>query len=121
MRKSTVVRQGLSEEERYLVADDVVHRLKVNRDLATGDLSSRRTGMNDARRKEIHRAVVLIEEAKGILETALAGEQNDFENMPEDLQDSEIGETAEDAADALERAVICCDETIVACAEATQD
>ena len=51
----------------------------------------------------------------------LAGEQNDFENMPEDLQYSEIGETAEDAADALERAVICWDDAIVACAEATQD
>jgi hypothetical protein len=77
--------------------------------------------MNDARRKEIHRAVALIDEAKGILETALAGEQNDFENMPEDLQGGEIGERAEDAADALERAVICCDDAIVACAEATQD
>ena len=32
--------------------------------------------MNDARRKEIQRAVGLIDEAKGILETALAGEQN---------------------------------------------
>jgi hypothetical protein len=77
--------------------------------------------MNDARRKEIHRAVALIDEAKGILETALAGEQNDFENMPEDLQGGEIGERTEDAADALERAVICCDDAIVACAEATQD
>lgn len=77
--------------------------------------------MNDARRKEIHRAVALIEEAKGIIETALAGEQNDFENMPEDLQGGEIGETAEDIADALERAIICCDDAIVACAEAAQD
>lgn len=72
--------------------------------------------MNDARRKEIHRAVELIEEAKGILEMALAGEQNDFENMPEDLQYDVIGQTAEDAADALDCAVICCDEAIVVCA-----
>jgi hypothetical protein len=85
------------------------------------DLSLRRIGMNDARRKEIHRAVGLIDEAKGILETVLAGEQNDFENMPEDLQNDEIGQTAEDAADALERAAICCDDAISACAEATQD
>jgi hypothetical protein len=77
--------------------------------------------MNDARRKEIHRAVALINEAKGILETVLAGEQNDFENMPEDLQNDEMGQTAEDAADALERAAICCDDAISACAEATQD
>ena len=77
--------------------------------------------MNDARRKEIHRAVGLIDEAKRILETALAGEENDLENMPEDLHDNEIGQTAEDAADALERAAICCDDAISACAEATQD
>jgi hypothetical protein len=51
--------------------------------------------MNDARRKEIQRAVGLIDEAKGILETALAGEQNDFENMPEDLRDSDMGPTSD--------------------------
>ena len=77
--------------------------------------------MNDARRKEIHRAVTLINEAKGILERVLAGEQNHFENMPEDLQNDEIGQTAEDVADALERAAIGCDDAISACAEATQD
>jgi hypothetical protein len=58
---------------------------------------------------------------KGILERALAGEQNDFDNMPEDLRDGETGQTAEDAADSLERAVICCDDAITACAEATRD
>jgi hypothetical protein len=35
----------------------------------------------------------LTNEAKGILETVLAGGQNDFENTPEDLQNDEIGQT----------------------------
>ena len=42
--------------------------------------------MNDGRRKEIHRAQTLIEQAKAILEVALAQEQEDFDNMPEDLR-----------------------------------
>jgi len=57
--------------------------------------------MNDARRTEIQRALTLIEQAKGILEAALAEEQNDFDNMPEDLRDDEEGQRAEDVVDAL--------------------
>ena len=37
--------------------------------------------MNDARRKEIERALTLIGEAKGILELALSQEQDDLDNM----------------------------------------
>ena len=74
--------------------------------------------MNDARRKEIQRALALIEQAKGILEVALAQEQEDFDNMPEDLRNDETGQRAEDAIDALERAVTCCDDTMSACEEA---
>jgi hypothetical protein len=40
--------------------------------------------MNDARRKEIQRALTLVGEAKDILEVALTQEQGDFDNMPED-------------------------------------
>jgi hypothetical protein len=74
--------------------------------------------MNDARRMEIQRALTLIEQAKGILEAALAQEQEDFENMPEDLRNDETGQRAEDAIDALERATTCCDEVMSACEEA---
>ncbi len=56
-----------------------------------------------------------------ILETALAGEQGDFENMPEDMQDGEEGQTVENAVDCLERTIIACDDAISACEEATQD
>jgi hypothetical protein len=74
--------------------------------------------MNDVRCKEIRRALALIGEAKGILEVALTQEQDEFDNMPEDAQVGEDGQTAEDAVDALERAATCCDDAITACEEA---
>jgi hypothetical protein len=73
--------------------------------------------MNDARRKEIQRAQMLIGEAKGILELAATQEKEDFDKMPQDLQDDDAGERAEDAIDALELAAMCCDEAISACEE----
>jgi hypothetical protein len=57
--------------------------------------------MNDARREVIQRALNLIEEAKDILEVAVTQEQNDFDNMPEDLQSDEMGQRAQDTIDAL--------------------
>jgi hypothetical protein len=77
--------------------------------------------MNDARRKEVQRAVELIREAMGILERAQAAEQDDFDKMPEEIQDEEQGERAQDAADCLEQALISCDDAITNCEEATQD
>jgi hypothetical protein len=76
--------------------------------------------MNDARRKEIQRALTLIGEAKGVLELALSQEQDDLDNMPEDLQGDEAGERAEDVVDALERAAMGCGDAITACKEAIQ-
>ena len=55
--------------------------------------------MNDARRKEIQRALTLIGEAKGILELALSQEQDDLDNMPEDLKGDEAGQRAEEAVE----------------------
>ena len=74
--------------------------------------------MNDARRKEIQRALTLIGEAKGILELALSQEQDDLDNMPEELQGDEEGQIAEDVVDALERAAMGCGDAITACKEA---
>ena len=68
--------------------------------------------MNDARRKEIQRALTLIGEAKGILELALSQEQDDLDNMPEDLQGDEAGQRAEEAVEALERAAMGCGDAI---------
>ena len=75
--------------------------------------------MNDARLKEIQRAQMLVGEAKAILELAATQEQDDFDNMPQDLQ-NDAGERAEEAVDALELAAMCCDEAISACEEAIQ-
>jgi tartrate dehydratase alpha subunit/fumarate hydratase class I-like protein len=74
--------------------------------------------MNEARSKQIQQALALIEQAKDILEMALAQEQEDFDNMPEDLRNDETGQRAEDAIDALERAATCCDDVMSACQDA---
>jgi hypothetical protein len=77
--------------------------------------------MNEARRKEIQRAQILIAEAKSILELATAQEQDDFDNMPEDLQGDEEGQSAQDVIDALERAAMGCGDAITACQESIQN
>ena len=77
--------------------------------------------MNDARRKEIQRALTLIGEAKNILVVATTQEQDDYDNMPEDLRNDDLGERAEGVVDALERAAMCCDGAISACEEAIQN
>ena len=77
--------------------------------------------MNDARRKEIQRAQTLIGEAKGILERATTQEQDDLDNMPEDLQGDEEGQSADDVIDALERAAMGCGDAITACQESIQN
>lgn len=51
--------------------------------------------MNKARRKEIARAIELMEQAHGILVTVRDEEQEAFDNMPEGLQYSERGEAME--------------------------
>ena len=73
--------------------------------------------MNDARRREIQRALTLVEQAKDILRETLLREQDDFDSMPEDLQNDETGQRAEDAIDALERATTYCDDAMSACKE----
>src|SRR5215471_5033773 len=80
----------------------------------------RRTSMNDARRKQIQRALTLIGEAKAILEVALTQEQDDYDNMPEEPRNNDEGERAEEAIDALERAAMGCGDAITACKEAMQ-
>lgn len=77
--------------------------------------------MNDARREEIHRVLMLIKEAKGILEGVLDQQQDDFDNMPKDVQNNEEGQRAEEVVDALEQAATCCDNAISACEEVLRD
>jgi poly-gamma-glutamate capsule biosynthesis protein CapA/YwtB (metallophosphatase superfamily) len=61
--------------------------------------------MNNERRKEINRAIGLIEEAKSILETVRDEEQEAYDNLSESLQSSERGEAMENAASELDQAI----------------
>lgn len=61
--------------------------------------------MNKARRKEIARAIELMDEAREILEAVKDEEQEAFDNMPEGLQCSERGETMEEYIGTLEEVV----------------
>lgn len=58
--------------------------------------------MNKARRKEIARAIELIEEAREILENVRDEEQDAFDNLPESLQSSERGEAMEEYISTLD-------------------
>lgn len=61
--------------------------------------------MNKARRRELERAIVLMDKAREILEEVLEQEQEAFDNMPESLQCSERGEQMEEYIATMEEAV----------------
>ncbi len=58
--------------------------------------------MNKIRRKDIGRAIALLDQAREILETVRDDEEAAFENMPESIQRSERGEAMEDYISALD-------------------
>lgn len=58
--------------------------------------------MNKPRRKELNRALEMIAEARAIIEAMQEEEQDAFDNMPEGLQVSELGEKIEENAGRLE-------------------
>lgn len=64
--------------------------------------------MNNDRRKDIRRAIALLEEiqgkmdeARGILEDAGTAEQEYYDNMPPNMQDGDKGSAAQNAAEVL--------------------
>jgi len=57
--------------------------------------------MNAQRRKDIQRAIELLDEANQILSAAADEEQEYYDNMPESIQGGERGEAADAAADRL--------------------
>ena len=72
--------------------------------------------MNKARRKEIQK---IIKDIENLVHSILSEEQVAFDNMPENLQGSYLGQESEDAQgslesaiDALEEAIACLDEII---------
>lgn len=76
--------------------------------------------MNNDRRKEINKAVSLLQEAMSILETARDEEGYTFNNMPENLQNSERGQLSEQAFGYLEEACCSLEEVISAAENATE-
>jgi hypothetical protein len=74
--------------------------------------------MNKARREAIDVAIAKIEEGKSELETLMEEEQDYLDNMPENLQSSEKGESAQAAIDALEGAVASLDDAVTSAQEA---
>ncbi len=61
--------------------------------------------MNKVRRKEIAKAIELLEQAREILESVRDDEQEAFDNMPESLQGSERGEAMEEYIYTLEETI----------------
>ena len=68
--------------------------------------------MNKARRKELNRAVELLEEAQSIIESCRDEEQEYMDNMPENLQESEKYYAAEEAVNNMDEAYDKIDEVI---------
>lgn len=68
--------------------------------------------MNKARRKELSRAVELLEEAQSIIESCRDEEQEYMDNMPENLQESEKYYVAEEAVNNMDEAYDKIDEVI---------
>lgn len=60
--------------------------------------------MNKARRKELSRAVELLEEAQSIIESCRDEEQEYMDNMPENLQESEKYYVAEETVNNMDEA-----------------
>jgi len=60
--------------------------------------------MNKARRKELEKALKMLEDAKEIIGFVQEEEQEAFDNMNEGLQQTETGQTIEQKASELEEA-----------------
>lgn len=58
--------------------------------------------MNAARRKELSKAIDLIEQAKEIISAVAEEEREAYDNLPEGLQESEMEEKMNEIADDLE-------------------
>lgn len=68
--------------------------------------------MNNDRRKEIDKIVIIIENAKSQIDNILSDEEFSFDNMPEGLQSSDRGMQSEEAIENLQEAIDKIDEAI---------
>lgn len=72
------------------------YRPRRGRSDTAGAYIERKGNMNKIRRKELQKAMELLEQAKDIIEAVKDEEQEAFDNMPESIQQSERGETMEE-------------------------
>lgn len=61
--------------------------------------------MNNIRRKQIKKIIVSLESSKGDIEDVLAEEEATFDNMPENLINSDRGDKISDAIDLLNESI----------------
>ena len=66
--------------------------------------------MNAERRLKLNEALILVGEAKAIIEEVHEQEEEAYENMPESIQGSYRGEIMQGAVSALDDAVNACEE-----------
>lgn len=76
--------------------------------------------MNNPRRKDIAKAIELLEQAQSIIEVAYDEEQCCLDNMPENLQSSERYETMENACECLSESINFIDDAINTCNDAIE-
>lgn len=58
--------------------------------------------MNNLRRKELQKAIDLLDRAKYIIEACKDDEEEAFDNLPDGIKDSERGEDMEDNIDSMD-------------------
>ena len=68
--------------------------------------------MNKIRRRELEQAKQILKDAKEIIESVYKEEEEAFDNLPENLQDSSKGDTMEDNVFEMEDAIENIDEAI---------
>ena len=61
--------------------------------------------MNKSRRKELEKAIELLEQASDIIDSAKVDEEDAYDSLPAGIQDSERGETMQEAISSLEDAL----------------
>ena len=66
--------------------------------------------MNKERREKLQEAMVLVGDAKAIIEEVHEQEEEAFESLPENLQSSVNGDVMQEAVNALDDAIAACEE-----------
>lgn len=68
--------------------------------------------MNKDRRKEVKSIYAALQEVKEHLEDVLEEEQDSYDNIPENLQDTQAAYDSGEAIDNLDDAIECCSEAL---------